>query len=151
VALSPEESAEIDIGYPERAAEWHVLLEKEKAWRKRMEGGEIAHTRADSVYRCGAGLRSFHIDAYGGLSLCAIARRPAYDLTQGSFREGWREFLAQARGARRRQRTACIECDIAILCSQCAGWSQLVHGDDESPVDSVCEVAHLRARALGAG
>jgi radical SAM protein with 4Fe4S-binding SPASM domain len=149
VALPAEESAQIDVGYPERAAEWRALLEKERAWRKRLERGEVSHTRVDSVYRCGAGLRSFHIDAYGRLSLCAIARRPAYDLTKGSFREGWGEFLAEARQARRRQRTACMDCDIAVLCSQCAGWSQLAHGDDETPEDGVCEVAHLRASALG--
>jgi hypothetical protein len=34
------------------------------------------------------------------------------------------------------------------LCDQCPGWSQAVHGDDETPVDFICQLAHLRAEQL---
>ncbi len=45
------------------------------------------------LYCCGAGLRSFHIDPYGQLSLCLMARQHSYDLRSGTFKEGWSEFL----------------------------------------------------------
>jgi MoaA/NifB/PqqE/SkfB family radical SAM enzyme len=148
VMLPAEESAALDTSHSERAAEWRLLIEKDREARQRLARGEIAYTQLNSLYRCGAGLRSFHIDACGWLGLCAIARRPAYDLRSGSFREGWHEFLAHARQAQRSGVNRCSGCESAVLCSQCAGWSQLEHGNGETPVDYLCEVAHLRASAL---
>jgi len=42
---------------------------------------------------CGGGRFKFHIDAYGQLQLCSNNRRQSYDLRQGSFREGFHQFL----------------------------------------------------------
>lgn len=42
---------------------------------------------------CQSGMRTFHIDAYGSLQLCSGNRRKSYDLRQGSFKEGFYEFL----------------------------------------------------------
>ena len=42
---------------------------------------------------CGGGRYKFHIDAYGQLQLCSNNRRQGYDLRQGSFREGFYQFL----------------------------------------------------------
>jgi len=43
--------------------------------------------------QCGGGRVSFHIDAYGQLQLCSNNRRQGYDLRNGSFREGFDQFL----------------------------------------------------------
>jgi radical SAM protein with 4Fe4S-binding SPASM domain len=146
-ALSPAEVVEIDTGHPLRAEEWRALWKRfgQSGARLDSPAGEGA---AEPLFQCGAGLRSFHISSDGRLLPCAIARRPSYDLVGGSFREGWRTFLWEARQAPR-AKSVCTGCDISILCSQCAGWSQLVHGDGESPVEVLCETAHLRALRLG--
>lgn len=42
---------------------------------------------------CRSGLRTFHIDAYGGLQLCSGNRAQRYDLRRGSFTEGFYRHL----------------------------------------------------------
>lgn len=42
---------------------------------------------------CRSGMRSFHIDAYGFLQLCSGNRNQGYDLRNGSFEEGFYEYL----------------------------------------------------------
>jgi hypothetical protein len=44
---------------------------------------------------CGGGKYKFHIDAYGQLQLCSNNRRQSYDLLQGSFREGFYQYLPE--------------------------------------------------------
>jgi len=44
---------------------------------------------------CGGGKHKFHIDAFGQLQLCSNNRRRSYDLRQGSFREGFYQFLPE--------------------------------------------------------
>jgi radical SAM protein with 4Fe4S-binding SPASM domain len=139
--LLPVEAVELDLADADRMAVWREVIEKEAA----------RHVARDRMYGCGAGQRAFHVDAYGQLSACGLARRPAYDLTVGTFREGWRDFLGSVRQPRSMRTGACAACEIGVLCSQCPGWSQLVHGDNESVVEYVCELAHLRAADLLAG
>jgi radical SAM protein with 4Fe4S-binding SPASM domain len=135
--LSPQEMIALDSEDPERQHQWDHVAES--------FSGQLV--RAEYVYSCGAGLRSFHVDSAGRLSACTMARRPAHDLLRMSFRESW-ESLGVLRQQRRRQDTACRTCTVGALCSQCPGWSQAVHGDDETPVAFVCELGRLRgARA----
>jgi hypothetical protein len=74
-----------------------------------------------------------------------MARQPAYDLLQGGMQEGWEEFLGAVLRKKRTLDTACRTCTVGALCTQCPGWSQLVHGDDETPVEYMCELGRLRA------
>ncbi len=136
--LSPVEIVALDQEYPERQAELQRL--------SRDFAGTVVY--GEHVYTCLGGLRSFHIDSAGRLSLCMMARRPAYDLRGGAgFQEGW-EFLGGVRRKERTRDTPCRTCTAGVLCMQCPGWSQLVHGDDETPVDYVCQIGRLRvARA----
>jgi radical SAM protein with 4Fe4S-binding SPASM domain len=136
--LSPAEIIALDEEYPERQRELERLYREFRA--------ELV--RNDNVYTCLAGQRSFHIDSAGRMSACMMARQPAYDLLQGSFQEGW-AFLETALKKKRTLDTPCRTCTAGSLCMQCPGWSQAVHGDDETPVDYVCEIGQLRAaRAL---
>jgi radical SAM protein with 4Fe4S-binding SPASM domain len=137
--LSPEEVVQFDLADAKRLAEWQQFWERSLG------------VRADDryLYVCGAGLRSFHIDPYGKLSVCLISRVPDYDLRQGSFREGWCEFLPQVRHQRPTDDYRCNQCELLSLCGQCPGWAQLEHGNPERPVEFLCQVAHLRAEAFG--
>ena len=100
--------------------------------------------RAGPVYNCGAGERGFHIDSVGHLSMCLMSRSPAFDLTRGSFLEGWNGPLSESRRKQRALATRCETCRAGTLCAQCTAWSQASHGDDETPDDFVCQVGQLR-------
>ena len=100
------------------------------------------------LYGCGAGINSFHIDPYGNLGLCTMSRRPRYSLRKGSFKEGWHDFLPEVRAQKPEGEYKCAQCDLLVLCGQCPGLSQLEYGDEERPVQYLCEIGHLRAESL---
>ena len=132
--LSPEEIVSLDRDDPERREKWQGLDANLSA----------GLSRSEAVYHCGAGYQAFHVDAAGRMTLCMMARRLSYDLLQGSFAEGWK-FLGTLREEKRHLDTPCRTCTAGIVCTQCPGWSQMVHGDNETPVDWVCKVGRLRA------
>lgn len=135
--LSAGEIVDLDLADEARRQEWIGL------WDRSPD-----HVRRDYVFTCGAGRRTFHVDSRGQLSPCLSARTPAHDLLAGSFREGWEDVLGPAIAKLRQQDNACRTCDAGSLCDQCPGWSQAVHGDDETPVAFVCELGHLRTDRL---
>ena len=142
VRLSPAEAVELDLQDSKRVEKWQSLAE---------EFGRDCHPLKDSdrVWQCGGGLNSFAIDAYGKLQACIISKNETYDLRNGGFKEGWQRFLHNLRQQKITKRTKCVACDIRVLCSMCPANGQLECMDAESPVDFLCEVAHLRAHAFG--
>ena len=135
--LSAEEMLTLDRQDPER---W-------RKWEETAANFSDQLVRNDHVYSCGAGFRSFHIDSAGRMSICTMARRPSYDLSEMSFLQAW-ERLGALRERRRKLNTPCRTCTVGSLCTQCPGWSQAMHGDDETPVEFVCELGKLRAQAI---
>jgi radical SAM protein with 4Fe4S-binding SPASM domain len=133
--LSPGDVVALDREY----------LERQQAFDRLYRDYGATAVRSEYLYSCGAGHRSFHVDSAGMLSVCMMARRPAYDLLQGNFQEGWEEFLGAVLRKKRTLDTPCRSCTVGALCTQCPGWSQLAYGDDETPVEYVCEVGRLRA------
>jgi len=139
--LPPEEVVALDLADEERV----------NAWREFCERFIGVAPSVDDLYQCGAGLESFHIDAEGRLSACIMARQPSYDLRQGTFRHGWDDFLQRVRAQKWIRESPCRTCRLIALCGQCPGWGQLEHGDQESLVEYLCRIAHLRAKALEVG
>ena len=135
--LSLQDMVSLDRQDPERRQEWEKVAA--------LFGGQMV--RDEYVYSCGAGLHSFHIDSAGQVSICTMSRQPSYDLLQTGFQEAW-ELLGSLRQEKRKLDTACRSCTIGGLCTQCPGWSQAVHGDSETPVEFVCELAHLRSAQI---
>jgi radical SAM protein with 4Fe4S-binding SPASM domain len=106
---------------------------------------------SDRLYTCGAGENTFHVDPYGALGLCITNRYHTYSLREGSFREGWYDYIAAVRSLTVDGEAADVECrtcPMIALCGQCSAWSYLEHGDVHSPVEYLCEVARLRAEML---
>jgi radical SAM protein with 4Fe4S-binding SPASM domain len=136
--LPPEEVVAFDLADAKRVEEW-------EAFCNRFRGIQTNHR---FLYVCSAGLRSFHIDPYGQLSLCLISRVPSYDLRRGSFGDGWREFLREAHYQSPSEHYECNQCNLLSLCGQCPGWARLERGEPEKPVEFLCQVAHLRAEAF---
>jgi radical SAM protein with 4Fe4S-binding SPASM domain len=131
--LSPQELVALEEEDPERLEGWCEMADM---WRGKL-------VRASHVYSCGAGLQSYNIDSRGRLSVCTMSRQPAYSLLGMGFKQAW-EKLGELRMLKREIDTPCQTCTLGGLCSQCPGWSQAVHGDNETPVEFLCELAHLR-------
>jgi len=137
--IPPQEVVAIDLVDEERAAGWREFCEK--FWG--------APSQPDLLYQCSAGSNGFHIDPYGRLSACMMARIPSYDLRRGTFGEGWRAFMPQVLAQTWSRDTPCRDCELMTLCGHCPGWAQMETGDQEAPVAYLCQIGHLRAEAFG--
>jgi radical SAM protein with 4Fe4S-binding SPASM domain len=137
--ISPEEVVTLDKQDEHRALSWREMFGK--------LNGQHAHS--SNLYNCGAGINTFHIDAYGKLSVCMMVRHSTYDLRSGPFREGWYDKMNQVRLQQRRGTSRCQSCEIAPLCSQCPGFASIETNDEEQLVDYLCEITHRRQAAFG--
>ncbi len=142
VRLSPEEIVALDVGDVKRAAEYERLRERQRATLQQP-------TDRGALFRCGAGAGSFAVNPYGALNLCLMFPREGYDLRAGTFAEGWQLHLPKIRGRRATRITRCTDCSIYALCGMCPAYGHLENCDPEAPVDFLCRLAHLRARAFG--
>jgi len=147
VRLTPSELVQLDLEDPVRQAEWLRLVSEQPAAPAHPRGADSPDR--DTLYHCGGGLTAFSIDPEGKMNICVLSQRESYDLRTGSFEDGWNHFLAKTRAKPATRRTKCTGCQIRQLCSTCAATSELEHGDAETPVEYFCEVAHLRALAVG--
>jgi len=116
---------------------------RQDAWNSLYERTKGLPMRSEKIYSCGAGYRTFHIDSAGKMSVCIMARTPAYDVFEKGFESAW-EKLGAERSRIRQVNSPCQSCSAAGICMQCPGWSQLAHGDSETPVDFVCQLAKQR-------
>lgn len=140
VRLCPEEVVALDLYWPKIAAEYRANLERE---------ARTPIAASNKVYTCGGGLKTFAIDPYGLMTVCTLSQQEGYDIRKGSVREGWEHFLTSVRSRERTRPSKCTNCQIHAACSMCPANGELENGDPESPVNFLCEVAHLRATALG--
>jgi len=123
-----------------------------EGWRQfcRQYNGPVhSPDNADELHHCGGGFQTFAIDPEGRLSMCVLSHSETYDLRTGSFRDGWENFLLGVRQKKITRRTKCVSCEIKAMCGMCAANGELEEGDPETPVDYLCQVAHLKAYGLG--
>jgi radical SAM protein with 4Fe4S-binding SPASM domain len=145
VRLTPEEVVALDFRDPARRAEYQKMAESEMvSVPERPVDGE-----APKKYTCGAGQNGCAIDPKGFMTICVLSQQDGYNLRKGGFRAGWEGKLAELRNSPRTRRTICTDCQIQSLCSMCPANGELENGDAESPVEFLCQVAHLRAYTLG--
>jgi radical SAM protein with 4Fe4S-binding SPASM domain len=137
--LTPKEVVQFDLDDPKRLQDWKQFA------------GRYADYQPDAshLYLCGAAKGTFHIDPYGYLSPCIMSRLQSHDLRHSSFKTGWLEFLGDVRGQPLTQERRCSRCKLVPICAQCPGWAILESGDQQQPVDYLCQIAHLRAEAIG--
>ena len=133
--LSPRKVVQLDLDDEKRRIEMFDLYQRSAK----------APVNPEFLFRCGAGVNSFHVDPYGLLHICGMVRHPSYDLINGSLREAWHSFLPEVRAQTWKKDDPCAHCNFHVFCGQCPGWSQLEHGDSEKPVEYLCQVGHLRA------
>jgi radical SAM protein with 4Fe4S-binding SPASM domain len=141
VRLSPEQAVQLDFRDPVRKAEYRKLAEAELADTDRRE--------VEELYTCGGGQNGCAIDPTGQMTICVISHQDGYNLRSGSFEQGWTGKLQEIRQTKRSSRTICTDCRLQSLCSMCPAMGELENGNAESPVEFICQVAHLRALRLG--
>ena len=137
--ISPEEVVQLDMADGKRVKAWQEFCDKFLG----------PPPRPGYLYQCGAGRGTFHVDSFGQLSVCMMARVPSYDLRGGTFSEGWYDFIPSVLAQRWSKETQCKSCELISLCGQCPGFAQMEDGDQEAQVEYLCQMAHLRAEALG--
>ena len=140
VRLSPEEAVALEFQDAVRRAEYLKIVKL-----------ELAKNAPSSTkrYTCGGGHNGCAIDPNGNMTICVLSHREGYNLRSGSFQQGWEGPLKEIRETNVVRKTICTDCRIRTLCSMCAANGELESGDAETPVDFLCQVAHLRAFALG--
>ena len=138
--LTPKEVVALEILDEERTSAWRDFY-------KLVKGAQPN----DYLYQCGAGNGSFNVDPYGRMQLCVLSRVPSYDLKNGTFEEGWRDFIPKMRSQKYSNKRECTHCKKISLCGRCPGWARLENQDQESRVDYLCDIAELRSNAFGDG
>ncbi len=136
--LSIEEMIELDNLDPERMQAWMDTYVYSKDLQMRSN---------QYIFNCGAGYRSFHIDSAGQLSACMMARKPSFSIPELGFETAWAN-LGEFRMTERTKYVACQDCSASGMCAQCPGWSQLVHDDNETIVDYICQLTKTREQII---
>ena len=83
------------------------------------------------------------------MGICVISQVETFSIAGKRLTQVWDGTLSRLRSGKRTQVTKCIQCRIQSLCAMCPANGELENGDRESPVEFLCEVAHLRAAAIG--
>jgi radical SAM protein with 4Fe4S-binding SPASM domain len=142
VRLTPEEVVALDLNSPQAASEYRRLAKQDLE-------APPSLSQSDTVYFCGGGMNSFAVNAYGEMGICVISQQETFDTRQGRLKQAWEKNLLELRARKRTRVTKCVECRIQSLCGMCPANGEMENGDRESPVEFLCNVAHLRAAALG--
>jgi radical SAM protein with 4Fe4S-binding SPASM domain len=143
VRLSPEEVVAIDMHAPKGVSEYRRLAKRDKENPPNL-------TQNGTMYFCGGGVNSFAINAYGEMSICVISQQETFRVQEAGPKRVWEESLLELRSRKRTRVTKCVECRIQSLCGMCPANGEMENGDKESPVEFLCNVAHLRAAVIGA-
>ena len=136
--LGIDEMIELDDTDPERMQDWVDFYVHSKNTLMRND---------KYVISCGAGHRSFHIDSKGNLDACMMVRNPSFNILEMGFEAAWQK-LGEFRFTERTKEIACLTCSAAGMCMQCPGWSQMVHGDNETVVDFICQLTKTREQKI---
>lgn len=130
--VSPEKALELELADAVAIAGWREYLERY---------GDAPAT--GSVYSCGAGITTFHVDPFGVLHPCVMARAPRYPLACGRFADGWSE-MAHVRDLQAPADFRCRDCRMKLACGYCPGFFAAENGSEDVPSEYLCRIGKLR-------
>jgi len=99
---------------------------------------------SDKLYTCGAGINSFHIDAYGNLKPCLMITSLANALEKGEFATGWKDVIALISGKKPGSGYKCRNCEKLPLCGYCPAFFALESGREDICADYLCRIGEYR-------
>jgi radical SAM protein with 4Fe4S-binding SPASM domain len=123
---------------------------REKNWREYFERTRDLPVE-DTLYTCGAGLTSWHVDSRGRLLPCLLLTSPAFDLKKGPFIRGWEEVIIPFRQRKAAADYPCNRCEKRALCGYCPALFELEEGSPGHPADYVCRLGEERFLRLTGG
>jgi MoaA/NifB/PqqE/SkfB family radical SAM enzyme len=132
--LSPLEVAAIEVEDEERQVEFADYCGPRVGFQP----------RDDRRYQCYAGVSSFFIDPYGKLHLCALSRRPGWDILRDGFAAGFNDVFPMLRAERRAHTDGCGSCNTHGTCNNCAGMAELEALDLDEGNLYFCQVTDAR-------
>jgi radical SAM protein with 4Fe4S-binding SPASM domain len=121
--------------------------ERLKNWREYFERCRTLPV-PDTLYVCGAGVTNFHIDAYGRLQPCIMPTDISYDLSAGSFKQGWEKVISRITGRKAASDYQCNGCEQRHLCGFCPAFFGLENGREEIRSEYLCEMGRHRGRMM---
>jgi len=121
--------------------------ERFKAWRDYYDDVRGV-ALPDKLYQCGAGVTGFHVDAYGGLKPCLMAKGIGYDLSKGSFRQGWPIITSDVGNKRPGKSFQCNTCCKVHLCSYCPAFFAMETGAEDVKSEYLCAIGEQRFMAI---
>lgn len=134
----------------------YMMLRREAEYIEEMKSfcSQYLFLFGDTLFKCGAGISNVCLDAYGYLQPCMPLRHPdtAYSLIDGTIHDALKKFFPEIRKLKATNSdylARCAKCFIKGLCEQCPGRSWIEHGTFDTPVEYLCDVAHVQARYLG--
>ncbi|HIE10488.1 MAG TPA: radical SAM protein, partial [Kiritimatiellae bacterium] len=116
------------------------LADRDRRRQWRIHAARAATNGPRRLYRCGAGLTGFFIDARGRLAPCALAVHRAVALKDGGFPAAWRQLQGMQRIPSPAD-YACDGCSWEPWCSGCPALSWCELGDETQPVPYACQIA----------
>ena len=102
----------------------------------------------DSVYKCGAGKTSLHINVHGGVSTCSTSRKVIGNLFEQPFEEIW-ETLGGKVAMKYPAGHPCATCQFSRICAGCPATVEQLTGMPTGYVQMYCKMTHQRAYELG--
>lgn len=108
----------------------------------------------DKLFSCAAGIGGGCVDAYGNFQPCLLLRHPdkVYDLKKGSLKDCLINFFPKIRAIKAAHPDyllRCAQCFLKGLCEQCPAKSWMENGNLDTPLEYLCDIAHLQANYLG--
>ncbi len=135
--VHPEKAIEMEFADGKRLHQWEKFFEQSRE-----------HILEDTLYGCGAGVTSFHIDPNGFLRPCMMTRDVKYDLSGGGFLTGWHEIGSRLRVKKASSEFACRGCEKINLCGYCPAFFRLENGTEDTRSEYICEMGKLRYQRI---
>jgi radical SAM protein with 4Fe4S-binding SPASM domain len=135
--ISPENAVEKEFSNQERADAWQKFYHRYKNMKM-----------PDTLYTCGAGITSFHIDPIGNLQPCLMPTHIKYDLKTLDFLTGWRHVGSQIRLIKSSINSDCTNCEDQMFCGYCPAFFRLENESENIPSDYLCIMGRYRAKMI---
>jgi MoaA/NifB/PqqE/SkfB family radical SAM enzyme len=131
--VSPEEAVEKEFSVEKRLEDMKSYFERS---RELPDG--------DNLYVCGAGVTSYHIDAYGNLLPCMLPTDIKFNLDTGSFMDGWKGCISDIISRKAGPAYYCNGCEKMALCGFCPAFFRLENGAEDMRSDYLCAMGGRR-------